>query len=294
MEENSQKVCESCLKSFPIDAFLRHVSHKQECKNHYKDQMYALKAEGLEIAKAKKRANRYKSHPGHRGMPSVVCEYCKKTFLANTHLKHLVKSKACKAHYGSKFEDLKKRAAAIKASADRKDNLKRYHNLSKDQKAAIVARQKVKRRTMPKEEERKQWKEEMELRDKKMIQESNLEFSRKAKHLNRSERNAITMTIKRWYRIVKTGDQLKALENLTEMAMATYNKLDEEINQTILEAKERNDTGFAKDKYNIFLAMIFTSQIHKPSQNRIQKEWKKIDNEIRATTYKLFKAYFKD
>ena len=39
----------------------------------------------------------------------VLCEFCKSSFFETTILRHLSKNQACKNHYGSRFEELKKK-----------------------------------------------------------------------------------------------------------------------------------------------------------------------------------------
>ena len=45
----------------------------------------------------------------------VICESCKKPFFESTILRHVAKSKSCKAFYGSRFKEMKKEKGRQKA-----------------------------------------------------------------------------------------------------------------------------------------------------------------------------------
>ena len=46
----------------------------------------------------------------------IACEFCKKSFDNKSILRHIGKSEGCKAHYGPRFQEMKKKNANARAS----------------------------------------------------------------------------------------------------------------------------------------------------------------------------------
>lgn len=285
MEEEDTKLCEGCLKTFPQKVFLIHVTRKPDCKNHYKDQLDSMKAHAIEISKGKVRENRYKKYEG-QGIEFVACEKCKKSFYQNTLLKHLVKSQVCKAHYGSKFDDLIQYGKDLKAVHNAKQNLKKYHKLSKDQKAAIVEKQREKRKRVE-EDRRQKMSENHEQEQKRMTQYFKTDFSQSVKTNNKSSRKLIVDSIGKLDTHVKNNHQKKALEILREMAKVTFDNLEEMIDKTILEVRDSTSMDFVFEKFNLFMAV--GNQMVRRSPMLVQKEWDNMKREVEATSWKYFK-----
>ena len=50
----------------------------------------------------------------------VVCEFCKKSFSKTSILVHIGKNESCKSHYGSRFDELKRKKNCLRKQQSRK------------------------------------------------------------------------------------------------------------------------------------------------------------------------------
>ena len=56
----------------------------------------------------------------------ILCEYCKDDFEPNTILVHISRSKVCKSHYGSKYDEIKQ---IMRSEKMKKTSKEAYHKI---------------------------------------------------------------------------------------------------------------------------------------------------------------------
>ena len=264
-------ICQSCFKSFPPNLFLRHVSHKDNCKDHYKNQMESLKTEGRKFAQEKTRANRYKAYD-NADLNTVECEKCTKTFLRNTLMKHLVKSQDCKAFYGSsRIDRMKKELECAKKS-------KQYHDMSKDQKAAIMVKQRERRARLEKEKKEKEWEEAKE-RNLKLAEEFKVDRPKKVKLENKLRLDHFQKSFNEWEKLKVTQKERKMLLSLEEKAKKVYEAVEEKVAQVMDEVKHLTDSSLIAEKYDD----LWPFEFWKVQYRMVIDEWNKVGLEINST-----------
>ena len=74
--------------------------------------------------------------PGNNSDMDVVCDFCKKSFTQTTILRHIGQSQACKAFYGPRFKEMKKKKATM-----RTENWK--NNLTRKEKKKELKRNRI-------------------------------------------------------------------------------------------------------------------------------------------------------
>ena len=114
-QEKAVKVtCECCKKTFTENAILRHIGQSKDCKNHY----------GARFDEQKRKDNRerVKKHREKSGAKKETCEYCNKKFSEKSLLRHIGQRKACKKHYGVRFNEQRRKDTKERVQRHREKN----------------------------------------------------------------------------------------------------------------------------------------------------------------------------
>ena len=125
---NDKRACKYCKKKFSLSTILKHLSHNATCKssygNNYKKLERKIIKERKQLAKKKNPENRERIAKKIDDCPNskvpkelvdvfdndlkVSCKFCKRQFLQKSLLRHISRSKLCKAFYGEEFNDMKR------------------------------------------------------------------------------------------------------------------------------------------------------------------------------------------
>ena len=114
-QEKAEKItCECCKKIFRENAVVRHIGQSKNYKNHY----------GARFDEQKRKDNRerVKKHREKSGTKKEICECCNKKFPEKSLLRHIGQRKACKKHYGARFDEQKRRDNRERVQKHREKN----------------------------------------------------------------------------------------------------------------------------------------------------------------------------
>ena len=109
--KNNSKTCDGC--AFVMESFLKHLSHSPKCQNIYgKDKLQSLK-QNKKLGNSSKGSIDESNNVNNEETPEI-CDGCHKPFQPTAILKHVSHSKKCKAAYGNRFEEMKKKKESAK------------------------------------------------------------------------------------------------------------------------------------------------------------------------------------
>lgn len=104
----SKETCEGCENAFTSESLLKHISKAKACRLKYGEERLGIM---LKRAKRQRQDRRRQminmAKYGPHAIFQSICEFCKKSTPKCGILKHIAKSKPCKEHYGSRFEEMK-------------------------------------------------------------------------------------------------------------------------------------------------------------------------------------------
>ena len=130
-EANEEETCENCNLTKPKTEILVHIGKTKACETHYGARFKAMKAQSKREQKQKSRARIGKEN--HETLskkarekaqkkkfnidanlnedeePTLTCENCRKEFRRTSLLIHITHKSDCKAFYGPKLEEMKKK-----------------------------------------------------------------------------------------------------------------------------------------------------------------------------------------
>ena len=144
-EANEEETCENCNLTRPKTQILIHIGQTKACKTHYGPRFKAMKAQNERERKQKSRASKKARKQAEENKcdsddnlddeeeptlsceqcrrelenldkeveSTLSCEHCNEEFRSTLLLKHIAFKSDCKAFYGPKFQEMKKKNLSV-------------------------------------------------------------------------------------------------------------------------------------------------------------------------------------